>query len=135
MVQNTQLRKLKLLIVDDVRIDSMVLAKVILPKITGIVWNEILYAENGIEAIEAYKNNPGIDLILMNIQMPKMDGYEATRQIRYFNKEVIIIASTETAFEYVRVKIKDAGFNDYIRKPIDKSLLQKLIKKFFNNVT
>ena len=130
-----QIRNLKILIVDDVRIDSIVLAKAILPKIEGIGWKEILYAENGIEAIEAYKRNPDLDLILMNIQMPKMDGYESTRQIRYFNKEVIIIASTETAFEYVREKIKDAGFSDYIRKPIDKSLLQKLIKKFFNNIT
>ncbi len=132
MDQDIELRKLKILIVDDVGIDSMVLAKAILPKIEGIVWKEILFSENGIEAIETYRN-PDIDLIFMNIQMPKMDGYESTRQIRYFNKEVIIIANTETALEYVREKITDAGFNVYIRKPIDKLLLQNLITKLFIN--
>jgi CheY-like chemotaxis protein len=68
----------------------------------------------------------------MNIQMPKMDGYEATRQIRYFNKEVIIMAQTETALEYVRDKVKEAGCNDYIRKPIQETLLLELIIKHIN---
>ena len=98
----------------------------------GIVCKQILFAENGIEAVKTYQQNPDIDLILMNIQMPKMDGYEATRQIRYFNKEVIIMAQTETALEYVRDKVKEAGCNDYIRKPIQETLLLELIIKHIN---
>lgn len=130
---NSQIKNLKVLMVDDLLLDSMVLAKVVLPKMEGIIFKQILYAENGVEAVKTYQQNPDIDLILMNIQMPKMDGYEATRQIRYFDKEVIIIAQTETAFEYVRDKIREAGCNDYIRKPFEKELLFELIRKYFIN--
>jgi len=129
---NSQINYLKVLIVDDLQLDSMVLAKIFLLKMEGIVCKQILFAEDGIEAVKTYQQNPDIDLILMNIQMPKMDGYEATRQIRYFNKEVIIIAQTETAFKYARDKIKEAGCNDYIRKPFEKELLFELIRKYFN---
>jgi CheY-like chemotaxis protein len=129
---NIQIKNLKVLIVDDLEIDRMVLAKIILPKMAGLVCKQILYAENGIEAVEVCRNHSDIDLIIMNIQMPKMDGYVATRQIRCFNKGVIIIAHTETAFEYVKDKAKEVGCNDYIRKPIEKVLLVDLIKKYFN---
>jgi CheY-like chemotaxis protein len=130
---NSQTKSLKVLMVDDLIFDSMFVAEIVLPKMEGLVFKQILYAENGIEAVKTYQQNPNIDLILMNIQMPKMDGFEATRQIRYFNKEVIIIAQTETAYEYVRDKMKVAGCNDYIRKPIEKELLFELIKKYFIN--
>jgi len=59
---------------------------------------EFLYAENGLEAVEICRNNPDIDLILMDIKMPVMNGYEATRQIRQFNKKSFIIAQTAFAF-------------------------------------
>ena len=128
---DNQIKNLKVLIVDDLFSERLALAKYYLHNMEGIFWGKILYAENGIEAVEACRNNPDIDLILMNIQMPKMDGYEATKQIRYFNKEVIIIFHTETAFEYVEKHMKETGCNDYIRKPIDKKLLNELIKKYF----
>jgi CheY-like chemotaxis protein len=65
--------------------------------------------------------------------MPEMDGYEATRQIRQFNKEVIIIAQTAYGFKGDREKVLEAGCNDYIPKPINKALLKELIKKHFNS--
>jgi PAS domain S-box-containing protein len=92
---------------------------------------EIINVQNGREALEACRNNPDIDLILMDIQMPEMNGYEASRQIRQFNKKVIIIALTAFALAGDREKAIEAGCNDYIAKPINKSELMGLIQKYF----
>ena len=92
---------------------------------------EILKARTGVEAVEVCHNNPDIDLILMDIRMPEMSGYEATRQIRKFNKEVIIIAQTAYGLSGDREKAIEAGCNDYIAKPINKDELLSLIQKYF----
>jgi CheY-like chemotaxis protein len=67
----------------------------------------------------------------MDIKMPEMDGYEAARQIRKLNKDVIIIAETAFALTGDREKALDAGCNDYISKPIERHLLVELIHKYF----
>ena len=95
--------------------------------------NKIILTKNGIETVEACRNIPGIDLVLMDIQMPDLNGYEATRQIRQFNKNVIIIAQTAFGLFGDREKSIDAGCNDYIAKPIKKEQLRNLIKKYFGN--
>ena len=92
---------------------------------------EVLIVRSGLEAVEVCKNNPDIDLILMDIKMPGMDGYEATGLIRQFNKEVIIIAQTAFALRGEERKAIAAGCNDYISKPIRKELLNTLIDKHF----
>lgn len=94
--------------------------------------SEILMAKNGLEAVEIYKNNPDIDLILMDMQMPYLNGYEATSQIRQLNKNVVIIAQTAFALSYDRQKVIDAGCNDYISKPISINEFTTLIRKHFN---
>ena len=86
----------------------------------------------GVEAIEACTNNPDLDLVLMDIRMPQMNGLEATQQIRKFNKDVIIIAQTAYGFSSDCEKALKAGCNDYITKPINKTLLYELIKKHIN---
>jgi CheY-like chemotaxis protein len=93
---------------------------------------EVLSAKTGVEAIESCQKNSDIDLILMDIRMPFMDGYEATRQIRKFDTGVIIIAQTAYGFSSEREKAIEAGCNDYISKPINKNLLHELINKHFN---
>jgi len=93
--------------------------------------NKIFKVKTGIEAVDACRNNPEIDLILMDIKMPGMDGYEATRQIRKFNKRVVIIAQTAYANTGDSDKALEAGCNDYISKPIKKDELISLIKKHF----
>jgi len=70
-------------------------------------------------------------LVLMDIKMPIMDGYEATRQIRLFNKDVVIIAQTAFALTGDREKAIAAGCNDYISKPIKKNELMVLVQKYF----
>jgi PAS domain S-box-containing protein len=92
---------------------------------------EIINVQNGREAVEACRNNTDIDLILMDIQMPELSGYEATHQIRQFNTEVIVIALTAFALTGDREKAIEAGCNDYIAKPINKSELMGLIQKYF----
>ena len=92
--------------------------------------NKILITKNGHETVEACRNNPGIDLIFMDIQMPEMNGYDATRKIREFNKDVVIIAQTAFALSGDREKAIDAGCNDYISKPIKKRILLEKIRKY-----
>ena len=93
--------------------------------------NEIIKASTGTEAVEICRNNPDTDLILMDIQMPEMNGYEATRQIRKFNKDVVIIAQTAYGLSGDVEKSLDTGCNDYIKKPINKLELDSLIQKYF----
>ncbi len=83
----------------------------------------------GYKAIDVCRTNPDIDLMLMDIKMPEMDGYEATRQIRQFNKDVIIIAQTAYGLTNDREKAIEKGCNDYISKPLNLTLLNKMIQK------
>jgi PAS domain S-box-containing protein len=125
--KDNQLKNLKTLIVEDDEI-SYSLLKRIVQKVS----KEILYAATGIEAIEICKKNPDIDLVLMDIRMPKMNGLEATRRIRQFNKSLIIIAQTAYGLSSDCEKAIEAGCNDYIAKPINRTLLFEIIKKQVN---
>jgi PAS domain S-box-containing protein len=125
--KEVQLKNLKILIVEDDEISYSLLSRT-LQKIS----KEVLHAITGVEAVEACRNNPDLDLVLMDIRMPEMDGNEATHQIRQFNKDVIIIAQTAYGFSSDKEKAIEAGCNDYISKPINKNLLYDLIKKHCN---
>ncbi len=90
---------------------------------------QTLHATNGADAIELCRLNPDIDLIMMDIKMPGINGYEATREIRKFNKKVSIIAQTAFGLSGDREKAIEAGCNDYIKKPIVMDKLYSLIRK------
>jgi len=122
-----QSRKLKILIAEDDEVSSIYL-NTILKNIDC----EIIECGNGKEAVELCKSNPDIDLILMDIQMPLMNGYETTQLIREFNKNVYIIAQTAYALGGDRERALDAGCNDYIPKPIDKTHLLNLIGTYIS---
>jgi hypothetical protein len=126
-LKEVEIKKLKVLIVEDDEISYSLLSRMI-QKLSY----EVLHAITGVEAIEACRDNPDLDLVLMDIRMPEMDGNEATRQIRQFNKDVIIIAQTAYGFSSDKEKTIEAGCNDYISKPINKNLLYDLIKKHCN---
>ena len=123
---NHHLKKLKILIAED---DEVSLE--LIQYFVGSIGEEILIARNGFEAIELCRNNQDIDLILIDIKMPGMDGLEATRQIRQFNPGVIIIAQTAYAFNEDKEKAIAVGCNDYISKPLNQNILLGLIKKHF----
>jgi len=74
---------------------------------------------DGIRAVERCKSDPAIDLVLMDIQLPLMDGYEATRKIKSIRPDLPVIAQTANALASDRKKALDAGCDDYIAKPID----------------
>ena len=120
-------KKLSILIVEDEEIARDYLG--IILELSGA---NLLYAKNGVEAVEINKNNPNIDVILMDIKMPLMSGYEATKIIRETNKEVIIIAQTAYALAGDKEKAIEAGCSDYISKPIDREKLLDMIGTYFN---
>ncbi len=92
----------------------------------------LIHAHNGNEAVELFAEyNP--HLVLMDISMPDMDGYEATSIIRCSNTDVPIIAVTAYAFQADRLRIMDSGFNGYISKPIDADHLMTEIARLLNN--
>lgn len=92
---------------------------------------QILHALNGAEAVELFKTDVKIDLILMDIQMPVMNGYEATRIIKKINRNLPIIAQTAYAMEEDKQKCEQAGCDNFIVKPIKIDTLITVIEKYF----
>ena len=88
----------------------------------------LIHAWNGQEAVELYKKyHP--DMILMDLKMPLMDGYQATREIREDNTVIPIIAVTAFAFAEDEQRVKQSGFNDYVAKPIKPDSLKQKISE------
>ncbi|TFH91791.1 response regulator [Vibrio ouci] len=119
---------LKLLVVEDNRVNQMV--------ITGVLHKMGLnstIANNGKEALDALSGSQSFDMILMDCQMPEMDGYEATHRIRNGEggnevRNIPIIAMTANAMESDRKACKDAGMNDFLTKPLNRTLLKEKLQ-------
>lgn len=98
-----------------------------------IIENEganVTCATNGKEAVDIYKKSPEFfDIILMDIMMPEMDGYEATKVIRSFDQQIPIVAMTANAFTEDKIKAKKAGMNAHLSKPLDKDRLIQVVAK------
>ena len=91
---------------------------------------KILRAKNGKEAVDIIKDFHGdIDLVLMDLNMPVMDGYEAMKIIKAQHPELPIIAQTAYTLSEDRNKCMKAGFNDYISKPINRVALFRLVSE------
>lgn len=120
------MKKLNVLIVDDNLMGNMLLTLYL-----KNVSNKVFSAHTGIEAIEMFNENPDIDLILMDIQMPEMNGDVATKIIRETNKDVIIFAESAHLYNNEKKIMSDAGCNEYMLKPIDRYELMNLLNKYF----
>ena len=93
---------------------------------------KVLHAGNGKEAVELYRTHPDIVLILMDIKMPIMDGFEATRLIKSINTKIPVIAITAYAMLGDENRIIEAGCDGYLSKPINRRMLIEKIGEFIN---
>jgi CheY-like chemotaxis protein/two-component sensor histidine kinase len=117
------------LVVEDNRVNQLVIKSIL------IKWKDVSFdfANNGLEALQAMKSK-AYDVILMDLQMPEMDGYEATEQIRSGNAglnstSIPIIAVTADTTEKTKARVFAIGMDDYITKPIDQELLYSSVEK------
>ncbi len=90
----------------------------------------LIWAKNGLEAIEIVKNNSNIDLILMDINMPKMDGIEATRIIKSLHPNIIIVVQTAFILSGEEEMCMEAGCDEFITKPIRLKYLLDTINRY-----
>ncbi len=118
----------RVLIVEDEE-DNYVYLQTILLKTNA----HITIAKDGLEAVEIFKANNNFDLVLMDIKMPRMNGYEAMRQIKAINPNQIIVAQTAYAQPNDEIKIREQGFTNYISKPIRPNALFDLLSLYFNS--
>ena len=122
----TKVNLSKILIVEDNTVNQLVMKKML--KNTGI---EIDIADNGKIGFEKVLQNK-YDLVFMDLLMPEMDGYEATKEIRNFNKDIPIVALTADVMKGVEAKTKEAGMNNYLTKPVKKDELLKILSLYSN---
>ncbi len=119
-------RKLTVLLAEDDEASEMFISIIVKP-----FAKKIIKVTSGIEAVNVCRNNPELDLILMDVRMPGMNGLEATRKIRAFNQEVVIIAETAFGLTGDREKALEAGCNDYLSKPINRDQFEEMINRYF----
>jgi signal transduction histidine kinase/DNA-binding response OmpR family regulator len=122
-----QVKKLhsKILIAEDDWTSFQYLSKILSKSVISII-----HAENGEQAVEFAKTNPDIDLILMDIRMPVMNGIDAARLIKQIRPNVPIIAQTAYAFSEEKTNILSTGFDEYLSKPLQYYQLDEIIKKY-----
>ncbi len=92
----------------------------------------LIRAKDGKETVEICKSNPNIDLILMDIKMPLLDGNTAAKQIKEFRPDVIIIAQSAYTLEQYKYKYRENVFDDYVAKPINGNELKQKVMKYFD---
>lgn len=118
-------RQLKVLVAEDDQISFWLIDRML----QGVA-SQVLRAKTGLEAVEMARNNQDLDIILMDIKLPGVDGNEATRLIREFNPGIPIIAQTAHGFAGDIEEARRAGCNDCILKPLDKGDLIAMIREY-----
>ncbi|MBN2807234.1 MAG: response regulator [Prolixibacteraceae bacterium] len=116
-----------ILIVEDVESNYLYLNAVLTKLNAKIEW-----VKNGVEAVNFAKDHPNISIILMDLQMPEMNGYDATREIKKIYPNMIIVAQTAFAMSDDRTRAIEAGCDDYLAKPIRSKDLLETVNKYLN---
>lgn len=127
VIDNTNPKKATLLIAEDNE-SNYILIRAVLKEY------DLLHAHDGNEAVRLYREHRP-DLILMDLKMPDMDGYEATVEIRKEDSDIPIIAVTAFAFSEDEQRVKQSGFNGYAAKPIKPAELKKIIVQYLSLTT
>ncbi|MCB9016860.1 MAG: response regulator [Lentimicrobiaceae bacterium] len=127
---NQETNFLKILVVDDDEISLRLISTLV-----GKYTNSVTKAESGIKAIELLRNGEVFDMIFIDVRMPGLSGLDATRQIRQFNREIIIIAQTAYALVGDKELALEAGCNDYITKPLKQEVLAEIFRKYAKETT
>jgi len=128
-VEFAQKHPLRLLVAEDNIINQQIILKIL-----NLLGYDVVLAENGQEALEL-ANKDNYDMILMDVQMPEMDGLEATRQIRKNEKlQPVIIAMTANAMQGDREECMRTGMNDYLSKPLNLDDLVNMLKKWAGRI-
>lgn len=117
-------KKLKILIAEDDEINFIYIKELLVTTDCSITW-----AKDGYEAVEIFRNTGGFDIILMDLKMPVMNGYEATREIRLINPEIPVIAVTAYSHQAELEKSAGVRFDNYVIKPIGKDELMLKISQ------
>ena len=117
----------KLLVAEDDYINKLYIEEILKEIPIDVIW-----AENGEDAVKLFRESDGISLVLMDIQMPQLDGYKAAKQIFEHNPDTKIIAQTAYAMSSDREKCLKNGFVDYISKPIQKDRLIELLGRWID---
>jgi signal transduction histidine kinase/CheY-like chemotaxis protein len=118
-----------ILVAEDKKINFEIIKETLSPTNVNLIWTK-----NGEEALKQIESGDKIDLVLMDIQMPVMDGYECTKRIKEINKDIPVIAQTAYALPQDSYKCFDAGCDDYIAKPISLNQFIEKIKKNLSRV-
>lgn len=113
-----------ILIVEDVEANHLFISSALSRTNAKMLW-----AKNGKDAVKLALENPDIDLVLMDIRLPELDGYEATKQIKAFRKNLPIIAQTAYVMSNEKGKVLQAGCDDLITKPIRLKVLLETVAK------
>ncbi len=119
------LNKINILIAEDEEVNYMLMEQILSSDECNLLW-----AKNGLEAVELFKENPDIEFIYMDIKMPVLDGISATKKIRELNKDVPIVALTAYALSGDAEKFIAEGCNDYLAKPVKSIDIKSMISKY-----
>jgi CheY-like chemotaxis protein len=119
--------KKTILIAEDEAINRMYLGEILKDK-----GYSVIEAEDGLEAVQKCKAHPEIDLVLMDVKMPNLNGYDAAEQIRGFNTQIILIL--QSAFISRKEELDDPKniFQDVISKPVNENIMFNLLEKYLS---